>query len=322
MPLNVTSDAPGDPAVDAGGDASGDVQTLTTARSGITPYDFRRPTKLSRENVRLLQVTFDTFARRLTTLLTSGLRQICHVSIDDLSQRSYEDYISSRPMPTLLVPLNLPEVPTTGVLEFSLPIALAAVDHMLGGPGGSQPDRTLTDIETPLVRGLLEQMTGVLSYVFEPIMAIRPTIGAIEYNPQFVQVAAPSDPVLVAEFAMQVGAEESMLTLCIPLPPLLPLLVANHISDEAADAVAARDAAQAREMMSRRLGAVPVDVQVQFTPTTLSPAQVLEMAVGDVIELNHRTGRPLDVIVDDTTYAHAVAGRSGNRLAVLITETV
>src|ERR1700722_17168239 len=122
------------------------------------PYDFRHPTKLAREHVRQLQMTYEAFARRLTTVLTSGLRQVCQVTVTDILQQSYDDYISGLATPTLMVPNEIAPLIGPGVREMSLPVTLAAIDHMLGGPGGQQQNRGLTDIETSLLDGLLEQM--------------------------------------------------------------------------------------------------------------------------------------------------------------------
>ena len=63
---------------------------------------------------------------------------------------------------------------------------MAAIDHMLGGPGGAQPERPLTDIEMPLLRGLLDRMLGELRYALRAASsAISPSCAGIEYNPQF-----------------------------------------------------------------------------------------------------------------------------------------
>ena len=63
----------------------------TPVTRGPVAYDFRRPAKLSREHVRSLQVAHETFARRLTTLLTSGLRQVCHVELGEVTQQNYDE---------------------------------------------------------------------------------------------------------------------------------------------------------------------------------------------------------------------------------------
>ncbi|MEO7125132.1 MAG: FliM/FliN family flagellar motor switch protein [Nakamurella sp.] len=302
-------------------ETSGGARTLTAGRTGVATYDFRRPTKLSREGVRLLQVTFETFARRLTTLLTSGLRQVCRVTPKDISQQTYDEFVNSRPLPTLIIPIGLPQLQSTAVMEFSLPVALSAIDHMLGGPGGEQPERTLTDIETMLIHGLLDQIVGVLAYALEPVAALEPTVGALEYNAQFVQVVAGNDATLVGVFDLAIGAQESELSLCIPLAPILPKLNAQRVSADKTAATHGGGAGEGRIIANRLIG-TDVDVTVEFAPVHITPTQALELAVGDVIPLNHRVGRPLLVKVGDMAYASAIAGRSGNQLAALITETL
>src|ERR1700733_2614613 len=68
----------------------------------IVLYDFRRPTKLARDHIRILQMSFETFARRLGTLLTSSLRALCQVNLLAIEQQSYEEYISGLSTPTVL----------------------------------------------------------------------------------------------------------------------------------------------------------------------------------------------------------------------------
>ncbi len=267
----------------------------------------------------MLQIAYETFARRLTTVLTSSLRQVCVVSIGKIKQRSYEEYISALESETLVVPLNIPVLGGSGVLEFSLETALAAVDHMLGGPGGDQPVRTLTDIESSLMRGLVTQMVGGFSYSMEQIVQLSVSIGQLEYNPQFVQACAATDPVVVGEFDMLVGTVRCTMTLCLPLAPLLPKLIAHRAKEEDDDARLA--AHQAERRVRDRLGEVPVDVTVRFTSVELSSTKILSLTEGEILPIPHRVGVALDVQAGGITFAKAIAGRSGNRLAALIVQT-
>lgn len=290
----------------------------TPRRRAVTPYDFRRPTKLSREHTRALQMAYEAYARRAGTLLTSGLRQVCAVNLAEITQCSYEEYITGLPQQTLIAPISIPPLSGNGMLEFSLPVALAAVDHMLGGPGGAQPQRPLTEIETALLRGLIEQLLDLLQYSLQPLLPVTPTLATLEYNPQFVQAAGATDPVVVGEFDMLVGSLRCRSTLCLPLGPLLPRLQAQRSRVTGTDDETQRATA---EVLRERLGRVPLQVAVRFRSVTLSPAQILHLAEGQVIPLEHRVGQPLRVQVGRTTFARAVAGRSGSRLAALVVDT-
>jgi flagellar motor switch protein FliM len=261
-------------------------------------------------------MAYETFARRLTTLLTSGLRQVCQVTISDVSQRSYDEYIGRLESPTLMVPLTISPLTGTGTVQFSLPIALAAVDHMLGGPGGRQPVRTLTDIETSLLRGLLDQIVGVLRYALEPIVALEPTVGTIEYNPQFVQAAGAADAVVVGEFELVIGQERSPLRISLPLAALLPRLNATRRRD--GTAAPEEPGAGALARLRDRVGDLPLDVALQFDAIALSPSRILALSAGDVVPLGHRVGAPLTLHAGGVRFAGAVAGKAGTRLAALV----
>ena len=283
-------------------------------------YDFRRPTKLSREHGRALQIVFETFARQSTTMLTSSLRAVAQVTIVSIEQLTYDEYVSQLGAQTLMALLSVEPFAGTGVLEFSVGTAMACVDHLLGGPGGdTQPERPLSEIETSLLRGVLERLLGELRYAFEGLVRLDPQINAFEYNPQFAQVASPSDMVLVASFDMKVGTSETVATLCLPFAPVLAVLEANagvQVSSERER----QSRAQAARTVAARLQDVPVQVAVRFDATLAGPGELADLAVGDVVTLRHSTGRPLTVTAADLVFAHAVPGAAGKRLAVLVVD--
>lgn len=261
-----------------------------------------------------MQLCMDTFARRMTTLLTSGLRQICQVTPREVSQQGYDEFVAGLPAPTVIMPVALAPLPGNATLQFSLPVALAAIDHMLGGPGGSQAPRPLTDIEVGLLSGLIEQILGVLRYALEPIASVTPEAGPIEYNPPFLQAAGPSDSMIVNDFDMSIGQETCRLSLSIPLASIAPRLDAQRPRDARTNSAASRSA------MRESLSDVPIDVAVAFHPVALDSARILSLAVGDLVVLEHRVGSPLRVQTGDTRVASAVAGKSGTRLAALIVD--
>jgi flagellar motor switch protein FliM len=279
-------------------------------------YDFRRPTKLSREHVRALQIVYETFARRYATLLTSTLRAVSTVGLISIEQLSYDEYVSTLGTPTMLGLVNMDPLPGTAVLEFSMGVAMVSIDHLLGGPGGPQPTRSLTEIETPLLRGLLGQVLGELRYAFESVVVVQPKLNSIEYNPQFVQACAASDAVVVASFEMKVGHEECVATFCLPLAAIFAKL--NADASVALTAAEQLDRALARQRVVAGLESAPIEVAVRFGGVRLRPHDLVALRPGDVIPLEHPVTTPLDIIAGGVTFAHGVAGNQGARLACLV----
>jgi flagellar motor switch protein FliM len=288
--------------------------------SGPEKYDFRRPTKLSREHVRTLQIAYETFARQYATLLTTSLRAVSQVSLISIEQLTYDEYIAGLSSPTILALFTIDPLPGTAILEFSLSTAMACIDHMLGGPGGPQPQRPLSEIELPLLNGLIERTLGELRYAFETIALIKPEMTAIEYNPQFAQAGATSDAVIVASFDMRVGSEECVASMCLPFGAIFPKLQ----GDQGA-AVLTESQRRARELAYRNvvsgLEGAPIEVSVKFQSVKMHPADLVGLRPGDVVPLAHPTSAPLAVTTAGITFAHAVPGSQGTRLACLVVQS-
>lgn len=287
---------------------------------GPQDFDFRRPNKFSREHVRALQIVNETFARQLGTVLSTTLRAVSQVTVASVNQVSYDDYVTSSPNPTLLALLSLEPLAGAGILQVPLPLAMSVLDRLLGGSGaGRYPGRSLTDIEEGLITEVLERCLQELASAFDSLVAINPEIVQLESNPQFAQVAAPSDMVVVVIFDTRIGGQEGQLSLCIPFSSLQPTLerVTGHSlsgdrrPEELASAAVAVDLA---------IRGVPVDVSVRFTPVTLTSQEVVDLRPGDILPLGQPADRPLTVLAGDVALLSAVAGRKGKRLACRIVE--
>lgn len=285
--------------------------------SGPEPYDFRRPTKLSREHVRTLQIAYEAFARQYTTLLTSTLRAVSQVTLISIEQLTYDEYISALENPTVMVMVELEPLPGVTMVEFSLSTAMVWIDHMLGGSGGKQPQRPLSDVESPLIHGLMDRVLAELKYAFEPIADLRPKQVGVEYNPQFAQTASASDAMIVASFDLRVGNEECVATICMPFGSIFPKLQGEPGGATLTDAQR-----QAREAALRNvtagLNGAPIDVSVRFDSIRMNPGDIVALRPGDIVTIGHPITSPLAVTAAGLTFAHAVPGNSGRRLACLV----
>lgn len=292
-----------------------------SATGKAVAYDFQKPAKLSREHIRSLQFVTETFSRRLSTMLQTRLRQSASVNLVTIEQQTLAEYVDTLETPTFLIPLSIEPLPGTAFLEFSLNVALACVDYLLGGPGTggkSEPNRQLTDIETELMTGLAQQMADEVGASLESIVSVRPAVLGIEYNTAFVEDLTTSETEAVASFELRVGSEDALATLCLPAHALFPKSQDKKTQGVRRDSADIRNAARrARTAM----GTVPLDVRVRMDALALNPGQIVALRPGDVLPLGHPTARPLTVTTGGVTVGHAVAGKEGSRLAALVVDT-
>lgn len=310
---------PGQPAAPAPPPGPAGDRSRRRARAAEpVPYDFRRPIQLSREHSRILQLGFDGFARQATTVFTSALRTVCSVTLTAIEQRSYSEYVDALDASTYMTLFSVEPMPGRGVLEIPLSATMSCVDHMLGGPGSAdQPQRPLTEIEGGVVTRFVERLLREMRYTLSSLLPMEPVVTGVEYSPQFAQVAGTADVMVVVSFDLRIGERVHTMTVCLPFGGLLP-----HLSSAAGPApVSDRERVQrvqAAELLQQQFATVPVDVAVRFRPTQLTPRFLAALEPGQVLRLEHPASAPLDVVIDDTTFAHATAGARGPRLAALI----
>ncbi|MGY1594914.1 flagellar motor switch protein FliM [Geodermatophilus sp. SYSU D00965] len=299
---------------------NGPAPTGRSRRGEPRTYDFRRPTKLSREHVRVLQIAQEAFARQATTVLTTMLRTGARMELLGIEQHSYDDYVATLPNPHFVVTFTLEPLAGKGVLAYPLEIAMASVDHMLGGSGAAdQPDRPMTLMETTITNHLLTRLLQEFTASFAHIVDLQPELSEVEYNPQLAQAAAGSDTVMVATFTLGVGSRAGEATLVLPFSGFQTALnnaASPHLS-ESAQATRRR----ALAALTERLTMVPVEVGVRFSPLEVSSEDLLSLAVGDVLLLRHPQDAPLEVTTNDVTFAYAIASNHRRRLAAAIVPT-
>ncbi len=280
-------------------------------------YDFRRPTKLSREHVRILQIAQENFARQATTGLTSMLRTGARMELVGIEQFSYDDYIATLPGSYFLATFTLEPLPGKGVLAYPLDTAMAMVDHMLGGAGaGDQPNRPMTGMESTITSHLLERLLDELAASFAHITPLQPALDGVEYNPQLAQAAAGSETVMVATYSMRIGNREPEATLVLPFASFAAAL--NNAASPQLSESARHKRQRALEALTERLSEVPVDVSIRFNPLEVPSGDLLSLAVGDVLVLRHSQDSPLEVTTNDVTFAHALPSNHRRRLAAEI----
>jgi flagellar motor switch protein FliM len=292
--------------------------TNRRGRGNVVPFDFRRPNKFSRDHVRAFQIVHETFARQLSTVLATTLRAGASCSFGAVAQLTYDEYVRGLPNPSYMVILSLNPLPGAALLQLPLPITFAAIDRLLGGTGDAQsPKRPLTEIEQNLMRSVVDRALRELEYAYETLVRVEAEIVQQEFNPQFAQIAAPSDMVLVVSFELRIGEKRGEATICVPFTTMAPVLE-TLASQSLFQDQRGEDPVIWQQKLEFAMSAVPVEMSVRFNTVALTSAEIIALDVGDVVPLNHGVDEPVSVLVDGVHCYDAVTGRRGKRLAALV----
>ena len=199
----------------------------------IKIYDFKRPDKFSKDQIRTVSIMHETFARQTTTALSSQLRSLAHVHVASVDQLTYEEFIRSIPNPTTIAVINMDPLKGSAILEIDPAVTFSIIDRLFGGQGeGAKFTRELTDIEASVIEGIIVRILGNLREAWATVIDLRPRLGQIETNPQFAQIVPPSEMVVLVTLETKVGEVEGMMNFCIPyltIEPIIPKLSAQYV---------------------------------------------------------------------------------------------
>lgn len=184
-------------------------------------YDFKRPDRFSRENVRALSIIHETFARLMTTALSSNLLMPLHCHVCSVDQLTYEEFIRSIPTPTNISIINMDPLGGNALFEIDPALTFAIIDRLAGGSGEyCKTQHELTEIEFSLMEGIVVRLLGDLRESWTQIIDLRPRLASIETNPQFCQIVYPSEMCVLISFDCVIGDVEGLMNLCIPCSTL------------------------------------------------------------------------------------------------------
>jgi flagellar motor switch protein FliM len=287
---------------------SDDTMVPSAATPTLEVYDFQRPTTLGRERMRALGLAFESFSRQWGTQLTAMTHAVAHVEVESVEVERYGEYADGLPEATAMVLLRVGDLASRAVLQVDQAVALGWVGRMLGGNSSIQPpSRPFTQIESAILGRLVGYLLEDLAYSLGALIDGTLSLDNIQYSAQMAQAAHAGQFVLVARFAVAIGESVSPTTIAIPL---------DGIGDPDGPAIARTSAGGTRTTV--QLATVPVSLSLQLLPATVSPADILGLAEGDLIRLPHPQHRPLTVAVDGVTVAGAAVGANGSRLACVV----
>lgn len=304
--------------------STGDISTEsikeTKAQKKVKIYDFRRPDKFSKDQIRTLQMMHETFARLTTTSLSAQLRTLVSVHVASVDQLTYEEFIRSIPNPTTLAVVNMDPLKGSSVLEIDPSITFTVIDRLFGGAGEpTKLTRELTDIELSVMEGIIVRILGNLRESWAQVIDLRPRLGNIETNPQFAQIVPPNNMVVLVTLETKVGDVEGMTNFCIPYITIEPI-IAKLSAQYWYSSIRKSATTENMNILKERLDEVQIPVVAEIGSIDVATRDVINLKKGDVIKMaNTKTTSEMTVKIGGREKYTCRPGLLGSKMAVQVT---
>ena len=285
----------------------------------VKTYDFKRPDKFSKDQIRTLFMLHESFSRLLNTYLSTHLRTMVNVEVASVEQLTYQEFVQSLANPSVISILAVPPLKGNIIMEVNTEIAFAFIDRVFGGEGKSGiKTRVLTEIEEAVMRRFVEKATSHLKEAWANVVEFYPSLEATESNPQFTQIVPPSDMVVIVTIQMKVGEVEGMMNICIPYLVLEPVMSKLTTTFWVASSVSKDDDPEQVKILQRKIERTRVPFLVEMGDINITINEFLTLGFGDVLQLDTKVDDELKCRIGRKAKFFCRPGTSGKKMAVQI----
>lgn len=293
-----------------------------TKEKRVKKYDFRRPDKFAKDQLRTLQIIHENFSRLLNTFLSGYLRTITNVEVLSVEQLTYYEFSNSISDPAILGIINFDPLNGQIIMDVSTDIAFTMIERVLGGNGGAMKElRGFTEIELTLLKRILVKINKLLVESWENLIDLNPSLEKIETNSQFAQIVSPNETIALVTLNVKIGEVEGMLNMCIPhyvLEPIIPKLSTRLWFSNTNKEVTVEE----KDAIKYGLEKTYVNIRAIIGKAKITVGDFLNLQAGDVIQLDTKINEDIKVIVGNQKKFTAKPGIKKKKVAIKINDFI
>lgn len=291
------------------------------SEKSLSLYDFRRPDRVSKDQMRTLQNLHEGFARQFSTTLTNFLRTFVEIELVSVDQLTYSEFVMSISNPSCIYVFKMEPLDGSAILEINPSLVFFIIDRLFGGQGRpSEQNRELTLIEQNVIHRIVERSLGDLKDVWEHVGVFSPKIEAYETNPQFVQIAPPGETVILISLEVRMQNASGLMSICFPY--MLLENVINNLSGESWMSSQSLATVETRSVLEAEIESIDLKLSTLIGKTTLTIRDLMQLQRGDVLCLDKNHESDLMVQIEGKTKMAARSGLIGRKKAIKITQVL
>ena len=305
-----------------GDDGSAPSEMRATSSRPILTYDFKHPNRVSKDQQRTLENLHSNLARMMASSFSSMQRCVVDCDIAFVDQTTYAEFIMSLSNPSCSYTFSIEPLGGPAIIDFGLPVAYSFIDRQFGGTGGQtqQEGRPLTSIERSVMSKVVTRTLADLEGTWESLLKIQVSDAELETNPEFMQVAAPSDTVVLIAFEVNSAHASGLVNLCYPYFTLEPVMNYLNVQTWASQERGKSESQQDDRL--EQLERVTAPVRVVLGRADVSLHEVMHLQEGDVLQLDTPVKDDVVVFVGTRPKFLGRPGLIGKRRAVRLTEPI
>jgi flagellar motor switch protein FliM len=260
-------------------------------------YDFRRPDRIAKDQLRAIHLLHENFARNLASSLSAYLRAYVACNLVSVEQLSFLEFTQCLPSPTSLIALGMKPYDGNAVLEINPSLVFPILEMLLGGSGKSSTkyNREITEIEQSILEGILRIILHDLRSSWSAVAAIDFSVESHETEPALLQFLAPNEAVVAISMEVRIAETSGMMN--IGIPSIIVKMLRQKF-DQQWSVRKTQATEEERARMLRLLRPAQLNLDARLTGTTLGVNELLDLKPGDVVAFDFPVERPINLTVN------------------------
>ncbi len=285
------------------------------------PYNFRRPDRIAKDQLRSIYILHEAFARSLASSLSAYLRAYVVVNLVSVEQLSFTEFQQVLPSPTVVATIRAKPFDSNCLLELNPTMIFPMLQILLGGSQTTltKVEREVTEIEQAILESIFKLMLRDLKEAWKGIAAIDFAIDGYETEPQLIQILAPNEAIVAVSIEIRIGEVSGMMNIGIPS------IIIKMLSHKFAEQWTIRKTQATEDEMKQvyaRIRNAKVELDARLRGPNITMNDLLGLKVGDVLTFDYPANKPLTVELNGMHKHNCEIVVSNKKRSVKILEAV
>jgi flagellar motor switch protein FliM len=279
-------------------------------------YPVLKARSLNKEVHSALNFIHESFTQNCGSSMSASLRCQVQVKLEGMEQVSYGEFITGLPEPSSVWGIELKPLGVQAALCLEPAIVHAFVDLLMGGSGMVPVmPRGITELDQSVVDTAVRLLIKELKEAWERMIEFDPQISRRETRPALLQIYGPSEPMVQIGMSLKVGAAQGEVFWGLPGQLIKTLRSKVEKQTQVRTRQGIEDAVN---RVKNLLLEVPASAETRLTGTRIRVSDLLALTEGDVIKLDQRIQKPVEVAVNGRAKFRGMVVLSHDRKAVQI----
>lgn len=253
---------------------------------GIRDYDIASQERIVRGRMPTMEIISERFARNIRIGLFNFIRKSPEVSIGGIKVQKYSAFLREIVVPTNFNIVSVKPLRGSGLIVCDPTLVFAVIDALFGGAGKYHTrieGRDFSPTELRIISRLVEVITTEYQKAWQGIYPLELEYQRSEMQPQFANIATPSEIMVSTSFTLEVGDSTGTIHFCIPYSTLEPIRDVLYSTMQGDSAEPDR---RWVNLLKEQIKAADVELVAELATAPATVEQLLSFKVGDFIELD------------------------------------